>query len=68
MTVKFVLGVCGGNMKTEEKASSVVVHVLPKVGQKIYVSACWLSQITTIHCKILYHVVFFSSLVLDLCY
>jgi len=31
-------------MKTEEKASSVVVHVVPKVGQKIYDSACWLSQ------------------------
>jgi hypothetical protein len=52
-------------MKT---VSSVGVQVVPKVEQKIYDSACWLSQITTIHCKVLYHAVFFSSLVLDLCY
>jgi len=55
-------------MKTEEKALSVVVHVVPYVELKIYDSACWLSQVTTIHCKVLCHVVFFSSLVLDLCY
>jgi hypothetical protein len=54
-------------MKTE-KASSVVVHVVPWVGQKVYDSACWLSQVTTIYCKVLCHVVFFSSLVHDLCY
>jgi len=54
-------------MKTEEKALCVVVHVVPWVEQKIYDSACWLSQVTTIHCN-LCHVIFFGSLVLDLCY
>ena len=55
-------------MKTEERASSAVEHVVPSVEQKIYDSECWLSQVTISHYKVFCYVVFFSSLVLDLCY